>query len=116
MVYSATYVRTIEQSEFPAHSDYSIATTEHEVIEHVANSAGPFDADPAKVALPAGKYQIRAQYDGGGFVEFSVAVQPGKTTIVALDNKPPRDAALACEPIRLPDGRAVGWLTMSDAS
>lgn len=115
IVYSATYARTIEQSEYPAHSDYSIATADHKSIEHVANSAGPFDAYPAKVALPPGNYQIRAQYDRGGFVEFSVAIEPRKITIVNLENKQPRDPSLTCEPIRLPDGRAVGWLTISDA-
>ncbi len=98
------------------HSDYTIATTDHVFVERIANSTGPFNADPANVPLPAGKYQIRAQYDHGGFVEFPVLVEPGKTTLVDLDNEPLRAAALACDTIRLPDGRAVGWRTISDAN
>lgn len=110
LVYSATYVPTFEQSEYPVHTDYTIATAQGEVIEHVANSAGPFKEYPANVTLPSGEYHIHAQYDRGGFVDFSVVIEPGKITTVDLDNEPLRPVGhFVCEPIRLPGGRAVGW-------
>jgi len=110
LVYSATYAPTGEQSEYPVHTDYTIATTQDQVIEHVANASGPFNAYPATVTLPSGEYHVRAQYDRGGFIVFTVEVKPGKTTMVNLNNEPLSSAADPTrQPIRLPDGRTVGW-------
>jgi hypothetical protein len=111
LVYSATYAPTIEQSEYPVHTKYSIATTADMVIKRVPNLAGSFYADPAKVTLPAGAYHVRAQYDHGGFVVIPVCIEPGKTTIVDLSHERlPAGTESTREPIRLPDGRVVGWL------
>jgi hypothetical protein len=116
VVYSATYVPTSEQSEYPVYSDYTITTMHGEVIERVANGTGPFKGYPAKVTLASGEYHIRAQYDRGGLIDFPVVIEPGKITTVNLDNEPLRTAgAFVCEPIRLPGGRAVGWRAISGA-
>ena len=64
VVYSATYAQTLEQSEYPAHTNYTIATPNDKVIEHVSNATGTFNSRPARVSLPAGQYHVRAQYNG----------------------------------------------------
>jgi hypothetical protein len=117
LVYSATYVSTLEQSEYPVHTNYTVATIGGNVIEHVTNLSGPFYAYPAKVTLPAGEYHVRAQYDRGGFVVVPVNIMSGKTTILDLSHEPlPPQAYSTREPIRLPDGRVVGWRAISNAN
>jgi hypothetical protein len=85
IVYSATYPQTLEQSEYPAHTNYTIATPDDKVIDHVTNATGSFNSRPARVSLPPGKYHVRAQYSGGRFVTVPVVIEPDKTTIVDLD-------------------------------
>lgn len=87
IVYSATYPQTLEQSEYPAHTNYTIATPDDEVIEHVTNATGSFNSRPAKVSLPAGEYHVRAQYNGGRFVIVPVLIEPNKTTTLDLDGE-----------------------------
>jgi hypothetical protein len=86
IVYSVTYAGTVEQSEYPVHTNYTIDTTDDKVIEHVDNRAGSFYSKPATVALSSGKYHIRAQYDRGGFVVVPVVIEAGKTTVVDLES------------------------------
>jgi len=114
LVYSATYASTIEQSEYPVHTNYTIATSGDEVIRRVTNLSGSFYAYPAKVTLPVGEYHVRAQFDRGGFVIVPVSIAPGKTTIVDLSHEPlPAETAPTRRPVRLPDGSVVGWLATS---
>ena len=85
LVYSATYAATLEQSEYPVHTNYTIATPDDKVIERVRNEAGSFYANPMSVELPPGEYRVCAQYDRGGFVTVPVVIEQGKTTLVDLD-------------------------------
>ena len=87
LVYSATYPQTLEQSEYPAHTDYTIATADGHIIERVSNATGTFASRPARVTLPAGEYHVRAQCKGGRFVTVRVVIEPNKTTIVDLDGE-----------------------------
>ncbi len=87
LVYSATYPQTLEQSEYPAHTNYTIATPDDKVIEQVTNATGSFNSRPARVSLPPGEYHVRAQYNGGRFVTVPVVIEPNKTTIVDLDGE-----------------------------
>jgi hypothetical protein len=110
IVYSATYSQTLEQSEYPAHTNYTVSTVGDEVIERVANNTGSFGASPAAVQLPCGHYHVRAQYGRGRYVIVPVAIQAGKTTVVDLDGEPlPSNTGRTKEPIRLPDGEIAGW-------
>lgn len=84
VVYSATYASTVEQSEYPVHTNYTIATPDDKVIERVANHTGSFFSKPATVALPPGQYHVRAQDARGRFVIVAVMIEPGKTTVVDL--------------------------------
>jgi hypothetical protein len=109
-VYSSTYSQTLEQSEYPAHTNYTIATVHDHVIEHVTNATGTFNSRPARVSLPAGEYHVRAQYNGGRFVTFPVIIEPDKTTVVDLDGAAiPRHLSADSEVVRLPDGHVIGW-------
>jgi hypothetical protein len=87
IVYSATYPQTLEQSEYPAHTNYTIATPDDKVIEQVTNATGSFNSRPARVSLPPGEYHVRAQYNGGRFVTVPVVIEPNKTTVVDLDGE-----------------------------
>lgn len=114
LVYSATYAATLEQSEYPVHTNYTIATTDGHVVRRVTNLAGPFFSYPAKVTLPVGDYHVRAQFEDGGFVIVPVSIAPGEVTIVDLDREPlPADTAATRRPVYLPSGRLVGWLATS---
>jgi hypothetical protein len=117
IVYSATYAPTLEQSEYPAHTNYTIATPDDKIIEHVTNATGTFNSRPARVSLPAGQYHVRAQYNGGRFVTIPVTIEPGKTTVIDLDGEPiSQGRATAREMVRLPDGQVVGWSATSSRS
>jgi hypothetical protein len=105
VVYSATYASTLEESEYPAHTDYTVATPNDIVIERVSNRTGSFDKRPASVHLPPGAYHVRAQYSGGSFVTVPVGIETGKTTIVSLDGSPLSSGE---KPIRGADGAVIG--------
>ncbi len=110
VVYSATYAQTLEQFEYPAHTNYTVATTRDEVLERVANNTGSFGAYPAAVTLPCGNYHVRAQYGRGRFVVVPIAIHAGKTTVLDLDGEPlSPEVARTKEAIRLPDGEIAGW-------
>jgi hypothetical protein len=116
VVYSTTYPQTAEQSEYPAHTNYTILTADGHVRQHVANNTGPFGALPSTVELPCGNYEVRAQYGSGRFVAIPVAVRAGKSSIVALTDEPVElQAGSIREPIRLPNGHTVGWLAREPA-
>jgi hypothetical protein len=117
IVYSTTYSSTVEQSEYPTHTNYTIATSGDKIIEHVDNATGTFNSRPAKVPLPAGEYHVRAQYYGGRFITVHVRIEPQKTTVVDLDGEPiSHGRAAAREMIRLPDGQVVGWSATSSGT
>jgi hypothetical protein len=110
LVYSATFTPTLEEGEYPAHTDYSIATTNDQPIERVSNQTGSFDKRPATVSLAPGEYHIRAQYDRGGFVTIPVVIEAGKMTTIDLDGRAmPKGGSPAAEPIRVAGEKVVGW-------
>ena len=87
IVYSATYAATGEQSEYPVHTNYTIATPDDKVIRRVSNATGSFYSRPATVALPPGKYHVRAQSSRGRFEVVPIVIKAGKTTVLDLDNE-----------------------------
>lgn len=114
IVYSATYSPTLEQSEYPTHTNYTIATVDGHVIEHVTNATGSFNSRPARVQLPAGKYQVRAQYNGGRFVTFPIVIEPETASVVDLDGEEILAGWVgARQMVRLPGGQVIGWSATS---
>lgn len=107
-VYSATFAPTLEEGEYPAHTNYTIATVADEPLQHITNQTGSFDKRPATVSLASGEYHVRAQYQRGGFITVPVTIEPGKTTILDLDGTPASPES-SSDPIRLPDGTLAGW-------
>ena len=113
-VYSATYAPTLEQGEYPAHTDYTIAAPDGEVIQHVKNATGSYGSRPALVSLSPGQYHVRAQYARGGFVVVTAVIEPGKTTVLDLNDEPLPEGSRGVKEVRLPDGKVVGWRAMID--
>ena len=110
VVYSATYPSTLEESEYPTHTDYTVATPNDTVLERVSNRTGSFDERPASVNLPPGEYHVRAQYNRGGFVTIPVVIETGKITTLRLDGSAmPPDVSPAPVPLCGPNGVVVGW-------
>jgi hypothetical protein len=114
IVYSATYAPTLEQSEYPAHTDYTIATPDDNVIKHVKNATGSFGSRPAIVPLLPGQYYVRAQYDRGVFAVISVVIELGKDTVLDLNGEPLPQGSHEVKDVHLPDGNIVGWRAMVD--
>jgi hypothetical protein len=116
VVYSATYAPTVEQSEYPVHTNYTIATLDDRPIRQVRNATGSFESNPAKVSLPAGEYHVRAQYTGGRFIVVPVVIERNRTTVVDLDSEAVPQRTDASGMVRLPDGHVVGWRATSPAN
>jgi len=111
VVYSATRTSMSEQSEYPVHTDYVLYDAHGTRLRSIANSAGAFGADPVRLALPAGAYEVRALEQNAGYVIVPVQIERGAMTVVDLDGSAlPQDVA---DPdlLRLPDGHIVGWRT-----
>ena len=107
MVYSATFAPTLEEGEYPAHTDYTVATPSDKPLQHIINQTGSFDRRPATISLASGEYHVRAQYQRGGFITVPVIIEAGKTTILDLDGAPASRGS--SDPIRLPNGTVAGW-------
>ena len=94
------------------HGDYKILSEEGKFLKTVHNDSGTALEGPVRVYLPAGSYRVVAPANGYGTVTVSVLIEADRTTIVHLDGGgswPNRAAMLQFDPIRLPDGRIVGW-------
>ena len=110
VVYSATYAATLEESEYPAHTDYTVATPNDTVIERVSNRTGSFDKRPASVNLLPGEYHVRAQYNHGGFITVPVVIETGKITTLTLDGSPiPTNETPGPVLIHGTGGAVIGW-------
>lgn len=114
IVYSATYAQTLEQGEYPAHTDYTIATPDGKFIQHAKNATGSYGSRPAIVSLSPGQYHVRAQYDRGGFVVIPVVIEPRKTTVLDLNGEPLPQGSHGAEEVRFPDGKGAGWRAIVD--
>lgn len=92
------------------HTDYSIFNSQGERVEHVENSIGHYERTPRLVALPAGRYVVKAQAKDYFWVEVPVIIEPGRTTKVHLDDKwqPPTNTSKKGL-VDLPNGNPVGW-------
>jgi hypothetical protein len=92
------------------HTDYSIYDLQGKPVKHVDNSTGHYAEVPERVALPAGRYFVKAQAKDYFWVKVPVTIERGRTTGVHLDDKwkPPTDAPKT-ELVTTPKGNPVGW-------
>ena len=92
------------------HTDYYLYDQQQTLIKHVRNSLGHYETAPRRLALPAGRYFIKAQAEDYLWVKVPVTIEDGRITRVHLDDqwRQPGDAStkqLVC----LPNGYPVGW-------
>ena len=68
------------------------------------------EAEPEKLSLPPGLYEVQARATDVGTVIVPVVIAPGRRTDVFLDARgmPAKEAAGLTDPVRLADGRVVG--------
>jgi hypothetical protein len=99
----------------PAHTDYSIYDAAGRLIRHVQNSTALGDANPAQVALPSGRYQVRAEAETGdgdlATISLPVIIESSRTTMVYLDGgiTAPPPGSQRNELVSLPNGYIAGW-------
>jgi hypothetical protein len=92
------------------HTDYSVYDLQGKLVKHVENSSGHYAEAPERVALPTGRYLVKAQAKDYLWVEVPVTIERGRTTGVHLDDKwqPSADIPKA-ELVVTPKGNPVGW-------
>ena len=99
----------------PAHTDYTIYGPDGKVVEKVRNAQGLNDANPVRVTLPSGTYQVEARAQDYATTTFNavipVVVEPGRITRVHLDSDwhPSNESSRQSAVVRLSDGRPIGW-------
>jgi hypothetical protein len=94
------------------HSAYVIYDIQGKRFKYVGNTIGKFDETPPTVTLPAGRYVVRALAEGFRYplVKVPVAIEPGKTTAVHLENGwSPPSGPPGTEIVKAPIGYAMGW-------
>ena len=110
IVYSVLESASVEQSEYPVHSPYTLLTEEGKLLLHVGNRSGAFAANPQALSLAAGRYRVRALAPGGGEVIVPLIIESDRTTVVRLDGSAlAQRGAEAAPVVRLPDGHVVGY-------
>lgn len=92
------------------HAGYSIYDLQGKLVKHVENSTGKYEEAPQLVALPAGKYFVKARAQGYLNVKVPVTISRGQITKVHLDDRWARPANVSKDAlVSLPDGNPVGW-------
>jgi len=92
------------------HSDYSIYNVEGKLVKRVDNTTGHYAQAPRRVALPAGRYVVKARGNDYLSVEVPVVIEPGLTTRVHLDDRWSRPKSMPKnEFVFEPSGQPVGW-------
>jgi hypothetical protein len=92
------------------HSDYEVFDSKGHLVKRVDNSTGYYDQSPRQVALPPGKYLVKAEAQDYLSVKVPVEIENGRTTRVHLDdNWKPTTNLPKSEVVSAPDGQPVGW-------
>jgi len=96
------------------HTGYDIYDLQGKRMRHVRNAIGYYAESPKRIALPAGRYLVKAQAKGSFWVNVPVTIERGRTTRVHLDNNwnPMADAPKG-EIVTMPNGQPVGWRAAS---
>jgi len=92
------------------HTEYYIYDVRGKRVKHVNNTIGHYAEAPSLVALPAGRYVVKAQAKDYLWVKVPVLIEPGRTTRVHLDDnwKLPVETPKR-ELVSMPNGNPVGW-------
>jgi hypothetical protein len=99
------------------HADYDLFTSEGRPVQHVDNAIGHYERAPRLVALPPGKYVVKAAANDYLRVEVPVVIEPGRITRVHLDGAwRPAAGVPNAEVVCGPDGQPVGWRVVTNTS
>ncbi|MDB6022963.1 MAG: hypothetical protein JWQ04_2820 [Pedosphaera sp.] len=92
------------------HTDYKIYTLDGKLVKRVDNTIGHYAEAPRRVALPPGRYLVKAQAQDYSLAEVPVKIERGRTTRVHLDDQwKPLANAPNRGVVTLPNGNPVGW-------
>jgi hypothetical protein len=94
------------------YTDYTILSQDGKLLQKVPNNPNSSLPGPTKVELAAGTYRVMARANGYGTVTVPVVVAAHQTTTLHLEGAGGwrnRAALAQTNPVRLPDGRIVGW-------
>ena len=92
------------------HTDYRIYDERGKRIKHVGNADGHFETKPTVVALPPGRYTVKARAEDYASVVVRVVIERGRTTVVHLDDQWRLPANISRnEFVFEPTGSPVGW-------
>jgi hypothetical protein len=97
-----------EMCWFP-HTDYQIYTEDGKRLKRVWNHHDNEDEFPATVALPPGKYVVKASAEFYGTVSVPVIIKPNETTTVILQPGWKPGNVSRSDLVRMPNGYFVGW-------
>jgi hypothetical protein len=88
VVYSDTEspIMTDDVMYYP-HTGYKIYDSHGVYVRYVQNHVSATDESPSRVALPAGKYTIRARSEVDGEVAVPVVIRGLSTTVVNLEKR-----------------------------
>jgi hypothetical protein len=117
LVYSAFYPgprETALPEDVRQHSDYKLYAGDGRlvgVVGVVANRAGLFGEDPARMSLAPGRYRVEARSNRYGMVSVPVVIAVDQVTEVHLDDDSslPAKTAGGSGMVRLSGGEFVGW-------
>jgi hypothetical protein len=97
-------------SDWRRYSDYTIYNARGKPVQHVDNALEHYSQSPQRIALPAGRYLVKAQAKDYFWVKVPVTIESGRTTRVHLDDKwQPLPDAPKQELVTMPNGYPVGW-------
>ncbi len=117
VVYSDTLTTSKHRSPpvYP-HSGYVVRKPRGTLVVRVDNNASDVEAEPEKVPLAPGLYEVQARAAKVGTVLVPVMIAPGQQTEVYLDAQgmPAAQARALTDPVTLADGRVVGARVVSD--
>jgi hypothetical protein len=85
IVYTAVQVPPISSDTlFYPHTPYALYDRQGVFLRGVRNHIGPWDEQPERVTLPAGRYLISAESELQGDVKVPIIIRAAKTTVVNL--------------------------------
>ncbi len=98
----------------PGRTGYTVYAPDGEVVRKVSNAQSGSEAEPARITLPPGAYNVEAEAElsstANETVVIPVVIEAGQTTSVDLDPPAPHQAAPAdpTQVVQLSDGRIIG--------
>jgi hypothetical protein len=115
VVYSAFKVNADFNNPDPyhsEHSDFKIFTTDGKLLQRVHNISDNGIRDVVPVALPPGKYNVKARANGYGYLTIPIVIEAQQNTVLHLEGGgswPDESAFNQTNAVRLPDGQIIGW-------